>query len=160
MARYQSELQRREAEQFKSEMVEILHGAQDQQEGPEVLKQETIADAVGTTQPTVSRWFSYREPEFPDLFQFSKFPPAILVPIANLILKPLGLTVTRPKPAIHELDGSTDGEMLKVDVWQGKLIEEKDPRRKKVLIEKMRRELDKAEAECDAQITTTVSTPS
>lgn len=146
MARYNSEQQRHEAESFKGQMVEALHETD--------IKQEAIANDVGTTQPTVSRWFSYLNTEFPDLFQLSKFPPVLLTALLNVVLKPLGLAVTRPKPAVRDLNGSMDDELLNIDVIQADIIrvKDQDPKKAKKHIADLHGMLDKLDAECDLQI--------
>lgn len=89
------------------------------QESP--FKQEAIADACGTSQGTISKWFSYNPDHQPPLWILSVLPEEIVVPMCRFFLKRFGCDVTQPLPVLR-LNGNLDDECLGMAAKLGEII--------------------------------------
>jgi hypothetical protein len=107
---------KRLAEDFKSFCVDLYHET--------YCKQEEIADALGTTQATIARWFSYNtELHFP-AFAIPLLPDEMKKGVITYLAKTCGLMILPEIKIKEKLDGSIDDEMSAMVQKLGAMVDD------------------------------------
>jgi hypothetical protein len=122
---------------FNRNLENLVHEVKEQflvamQEAP--YSQEAIADACHTTQPTISRWFSYSLDHIPPVYVLALLPEEIAMPVLKWLLKRFGWNAVKPIP-VRQVNNSFEDECLDIAKELGHIVEEVQghPERAKII---------------------------
>ncbi|MEW6511852.1 MAG: hypothetical protein AB1428_12950 [Bacteroidota bacterium] len=135
------------AQEFKDRMIQAL--------GDSTLTQEAIADALATTQGTISRWLNYTSEVHTPAFALAVIPKEISVPLLRFLARAHGYEL-KMQTEKEELDGRLDDEALAITKELGSLIGDfqEHPEKKPALLrhlDRMEREIVHARSEIESQ---------